>query len=428
MSKLMRIVLLLIVAASFYCQNSEPDVRVTTFSENGAWCWFQDPRAVYVDGNHQRTYAGWITNEGQLQAGSYDHQNDSLLIHTIKENWGADDHNTCSFLVLPDRRLMIFYTRHGNSSIFCRTAVRPEDISEWEDEVRITDHHRETYSHPAQLKSENNKLYVFWRGSSWKPEFSTSMDGVTWTEPRILIQQKGREERNVRPYLKVASDNDSTIHFAFTDGHPRVEPENSLYYLKYKDGMFYKADGTPVGSMDDLPIQHSESDLVYDATQTGVRAWVWDIALDSSGYPVIVYTRLPSETDHRYHYARWDGKKWLDSEIVAAGSWFPETPEGETEPEPHYSGGVCLDPARPGIVYLSRKINGIFEIEQWTTSDSGRTWSSLSITQHSDMLNVRPVVPRGYQGTEPHVLWMTGHYRHYTDFDAAIRMAVPAGM
>ena len=27
---------------------------------NGAWCWFSDPRAVYYEGLHNRTYAGWV--------------------------------------------------------------------------------------------------------------------------------------------------------------------------------------------------------------------------------------------------------------------------------------------------------------------------------------------------------------------------------
>jgi len=75
-------------------------------------------------------------------------------------------------------------------------------------------------------------------------------------------------------------------------------------------------------------------------------------------------------------------------------------------------------------VYLSRQLNGVFEIEKWFSLDKGKTWMSQPITKNSDSLNVRPVVPRGYRGEKNHVLWMSGHYIHYTNYSTAIRMVV----
>jgi hypothetical protein len=176
-----------------------------------------------------------------------------------------------------------------------------------------------------------------------------------------------------------------------------------------------------------LPIKHKDADLVYDANKTNVRSWIWDIAADGKDRPVIVYSRLPEETDHRYHYARWTGKKWEDREICAAGPWFPETPEGKKEPEPHYSGGVTLDHADPSVVYLSRKIKGVFEIEKWTTRDDGKTWKSEALTTNSAHHNVRPFVVRGHpKKAEPRVLWMNNEkYVHYTDYRTAIKTDIP---
>lgn len=395
------------------------------FSADGAWCWFQDPRAVYVAGKHQRTYATWMTRAGKLQIGAYDHGTGTVQTFTLKDPWDRNDHNTASILVLPDRRLMVFYTRHSGIGIFCRSTARPEDIRQWEDEITVANNPRTTYSHPVFL-SDEDRIYVFWRGQSWKPTYAWSADdGKTWTEPQILIQEKGRETVSIRPYLKVASDGKSTIHFTFTDGHPRSEPENSVYYLKYQDGVFFKADGTRVGTIENLPIQHRQSDIVYDGKSTKVRAWIWDIALDQEGRPVIAYTRLPRETDHRYHYARWNGETWLDTEITPAGPWFPQTPPGKTEIETHYSGGMAIDPSDPSVVYVSRPVNTMFEIEKWTTADQGVHWSATTITRNSKYLNVRPVVPRGYTGEKDHVLWMHGDYIHYTFFWTEIRMLEP---
>lgn len=388
------------------------------FTDDGAWCWFQDPRAVYIDCDRERTYAQWMTRGKELQAGAYDHASGEIEIYTLKKRWDRDDHNVGAFIVLPDNRLMAFYARHNRQGIYCRTTLRPEDISEWGEEIAVSDTDRISYAHPVYLAGEQT-FYVFWRGPSWKPTFATSTDGITWTDSKILIQESGREARDIRPYTKITSDGRSSIHIAFTDGHPRDEPQNSVYYLRYEDGAFFKADGATVASMGAIPIPHSASDVVYDGTETNVRAWVWDIALDADGRPVIAYTRHPKESDHRYHYARWNGDAWTDTEICAGGGWFPQTPEGEEEREPHYSGGIALDHSDPATLYVSRETGGTFEIERWHTPDAGATWESTPITHGSDRLNVRPVVPRGGSG----VLWMSGEYQHYTRYHTGIAYA-----
>ena len=394
------------------------------FTEDGAWCWFQDPRAVFVKGLRARTYAQWMTHDGKLQIGAYDHATDKAEIHTLKENWDQDDHNVGAFLVMPDNRLTVFYARHNKHGIFCRTTSNPEDIAQWDKEVTVSDTPRITYAHPVYLSAER-KFYLFWRGSTWKPTFSTSEDGESWSAPKVLIRDPAKEENTTRPYMKITSDGKSSIHFAFTDGHPRDEAQNSVYYLRYAGGQFFKADGSQAGTLQTLPIQPGKSDPVYSGKKTNVRSWVWDIALDGQGYPVIAYTRLPAETDHRCCYARWTGEKWLDVEITPGGKWFPQTPEGAKELEPHYSGGMAIDHSDPSTLYVSRPINGVFEIEKWNTSDKGKTWRSHPVTRDSTQINVRPVVPRGYSGKENYVLWMSGAYEHYTNYRTGIRLLYP---
>lgn len=398
--------------------------RAVQFTPDGAWCWFQDPRAVCVSGARVRTYACWMTREGELQIGAFDHRTGGREVHTLRTDWDVDDHNTASILVLPDRRLMIFYARHNGTGLYCRKAREPESITAWGEEVAVTMSARVTYSHPVHLADEN-RLYVFWRGESWKPTFATSTDGVRWSPERVLVQEAGREGGDIRPYIKVTDDGRSSIHFAFTDGHPRDEKTNAIYYLRYAGGRFTRADGTVIGSMEALPLRHAHCDLVYDAKRTGVRSWVWDIALDGSGTPVIAYTRLPAETDHRYHVARWTGRAWSDEEVTPGGGWFPQTPAGEDEFESHYSGGITLHPLRPSIAYLSRPVAGRFQVQRWARNDGDGTWSCTGVLARAGLLNVRPVVPRGFSGPGDHVLWMHGSYVHYTRYRTSILMTVP---
>jgi hypothetical protein len=379
-------------------------------ASDGAWCWFQDPRALYsVHGGVARTYAAWMTHDGKLELGLHDHTSGRTDLHTLERNWGADDHNTASLLELPDGRLMVFYAQHNGDGLFVRTSKRPASISAWGPEIAVTTMPNVTYSHPVYLADEG-RFYVFWRGQTWKPTYATSTDGLAWSEPEILLQDSERSDSEIRPYLKVTSDARRSIHLAFTDGHPRDEPRNSIYYLRYEAGAFTHANGSAAGSLADLPIAVSAGEKVYDAATTQVRAWVWDIALDADGRPFIAYTRLPGEDDHRYHVARWDGTAWIDDELTPAGKWFPQTPAGEVEPEPHYSGGIVLHPTDPRVVYLSRGGDGQFALERWQLDTTARAWAHTTLIDAATGLNVRPVVPRGAPASQDLVVWMSGEY------------------
>jgi hypothetical protein len=377
---------------------------------------------------HDRVYAGWVDSAGSIVVSSLDLDSQELVQHTLHAFFNRDDHANPSILVLPDGTVVVFYTSHGSDvsdAMYYRLSLQPEDITVWSERYEIGSNtagpRGYTYPNPVRLSDEVGRIYLFWRGGNFKPSFSYTDDLITWSPARTLIQSE--EATVVRPYVKIASNNRDAIHFAFTDGHPRNEPHNSIYYVRYGSGRFTRADGSPVGTLADVPLSHQRADIVYDGRETGVRAWIWDVAEDHRGYPVIVYARLPEESDHRYHYARWNGEEWLDVEVTPAGGWFPQTPPETTEPEPHYSGGIVLDHSDPAVAYLSRRVSGVFEIEQWWTVDGGNTWHSRPITAGSANDNVRPFVIRDHGTLSPILLWMENRsYRHYLDFDSAIRM------
>ena len=440
------LLLLLIAGALTGCRQDDPETSAVALppaarpgadffelTASGAWCWFGDPRGVRFTATRDRIYTGWVDSAGSIVVSSFDLESGELEEHVVQAEFNKDDHANPSLMVAPDGTVVVFYTSHGSdvsNAMYYRLSRAPEDITDWGNRLEIgsnTEGPRGyTYPNPVRLSQEDGRTYLFWRGGNFKPSFSYSDDLLTWAPAQTLIQSE--EAATVRPYLKVASNNRDVIHFAFTDGHPRNEPQNSIYYLRYRDGSFTQADGSTVGTMDDLPLVHERADLVYDGGLTNVRAWIWDVAEGRDGNPVIVYARLPEENDHRYHYARWNGAEWLDTEITAAGGWFPRTPEGTDEPEPHYSGGIVLDHDDPSVLYLSRPVEGVFEIERWWTDDGGASWRSSFVTKNSANDNVRPFVVRGHGASSSGLIWMENHhYRHYLDFDSGIRMEGPLG-
>src|SRR5690606_4458721 len=286
-----------------------------------------------------------------------------------------------------------------------------------------------TYSHPVMLADEGNRIYVFFRSRNkriptdptyinWKQNYVYSDDlGETWTQASAYLMTGGDYNR-IR-YLKIVSDNRSKIHFLFTDGHPKLDL-SSVYHMYYEKGAFHQTNGETIAPLTEIPLDPQHVNKVYDADQHQVKSWIWDIALDKQGYPVVTYARYPSVNDHIYHYARWNGEKWMDRKVVNAGGHITKPEKNGKVLEEHYSGGIVLDHHNPSHVFLAREVQGVFEIEQWQWK--GGVWETTPITRNSRSDNIRPYVVDGYDGKEPMVLWMNGMYEHYTRYQTDLLM------
>jgi hypothetical protein len=414
-----------VMADSRLQERGAPAEQHAVVTTDGAWSWPGDPRAITHVGERATTYVGWVDSRGDVRVASYDHATGEIVASTLAPGLDVDDHANPSLIVRPDGRLVAFYSAHSGAAMYCRVSSRPEDVTAWDDALTVPGNtagpNGHTYPNPVFLRDEG-RLYLFWRGGDFHPCFATSDDWVTWSGVTPFIAGEGR-----RPYVKVASDGARTIHVAFTDGHPMEEDRNSLYYVAYREGALFRADGSRVAAIEDLPIDPDAADLVYDANVSGVSSWVWDVAADPEGHPAIAYAVFPEGTDHRYRYARWDGARWRDHEITPAGAWFSGAyvPTGARLARAtflYYSGGLALDHEDPSVVYLSRPVAGTFEIERWATPDSGETWTAEPITSGSSANSVRPVVSRHHVEGGPTVVWMHGEYVDFKDYGTALRM------
>jgi BNR repeat-containing family member len=387
---------------------------------SGSWSWFGDPRAVYVGGphGHGRIFAGWIDPTGEVTIGSYDPRTGRSTSHVVAYAT-HDDHSAPSLLVEPDRRLTVFWSAHNGARMYIRSTLRPADISQW-GPVEYLPSSVEgklgfTYPNPVLLRGEHDTLYLFWRGADWSAAYATRSADGRWGPAHELIKVGGRHRE--RPYMKVAADQ-RQIAFAFTDGHPRTVL-TSIYYAAYRDGWLRGADGRPITRMGAGPIAPRRADVVYDARVTRVKSWVWDVALDRQGRPVIVYVTFPSARHQLYWYADWTGTRWVSHFLTVAGGTISP---GSIERD--YSGGIVLDHSDPSVVYLSREARGGFELERWVTADHGRRWSDTVVVRAAGTDNVRPVVPRDWDRAPMQVLWLRGlygTYRHYHTSVAYLR-------
>lgn len=374
----------------------------------GGWSYFSDPRAVEVTTPRRLLYSGWVSSLGSIVAGLYDpatQRTSTMVLHDRLQN---DDHANPSVVALPDGRVTYFWSAHNGLATYYRTTRVPGDIHSFGPlltlPVKPSGDRLFTYTNPVILPGESNRLYLFWRSQYTHQAFATSDDlGAHWSPARILLEEPGQ-----RPYVKYAA-NDDTIAIAFTRSHPD-ESTTGIYYMSYWKDALFRADGTAIGGVEDLPIAPAQTELVVDPAVLGGSAWIQDVALGPDGLPVIVY--VATGAMHRYHYVRYDGTAWHDTLMTDAG---PAITTGGREPS--YSGGISLDHSDPTTAYLSRRVGDRNVVERWVTADGGATFTSTPLEQDLTVDNLRPIVPLGLTPDSPvRALWMSGSYRYFTDY------------
>lgn len=405
-------------------------------NDDAGWCWYQDERAVVHGG---RLFLGTVAcgrfdkaRQGDIDVTSYDLQTGKITRHTLHKNLQMDDHAAPALLVRPDGRLLALYTRHGGDNrIYYRVSTRLGEAETWDPEQVFvpSERSRVTYSNLYRLASENDghgRLYDFFRGydNSWNPSWMFSDDeGATWKAGGLLIKKPGQ-----RPYVKYASDNRETVHFLFTEGHPR-NYDNSIYHAYYRGGQLYGSDGTLLGELAAGPIRPEQGTRVFAGDKNNV-AWTHDLQIDAAGNPYAVFSvqkdsaGLPDGkggTDLRYHYARWDGTAWQEQEIAYAGArLFPK--------EDDYAGGICLHLSDPHRVFCSTNVDpatgkplssGHYEIFQGLSDDDGKTWHWSAVTTDSTVDNIRPVVP-SWDSDSTALLWARGRFPSFIRYELEV--------
>jgi hypothetical protein len=281
-----------------------------------------------------------------------------------------------------------------------------------------------TYCNPMKLSDEEDRLYLFHRGVSQDPNYLVSNDdGRSWTYGGKLFD--GRH--GYSPYAKYACDGKGTIHFVGTEDHPR-NFDNSLYHGFIRNGNVCNSDGTvaaPLSTTTNTTLRPWDLTRIYQGGRTNV-AWMCDLALDPRGYPLVLFSvqvdgaGLPQGQggfDHRFHFARWDGSRWNESEIAYAGTRLYA---GEDD----YTGLGSIDPQDPSRVYISTdsdpltgkpltsKADGLrhHELFRGQVSDDGHSWTWTAITANSATDNLRPIVP-AWRDSRTLLVWMRGGYR-----------------
>ena len=419
---------------------AQVDTKTHILTKEGAWCWFADPRAIFYenqDGTISSTYIGYIDTHGNIKATQINHLKNTTHEVLIRSWFQPDDHNNPTFLVLPDERIMVFYSRHTDESCFYyRVSQKPGDITTLGREVRLETDHHTTYPSPFILSDDPHHIYLCWRGIGWHPTIGRltmpdNDDVVRFDHGPYQILQSQNGKAGVRPYAKYMSNGKDKIYLAYTSTHPDNQSVNYIYFnyidiqsLKLKDingqtlatigsGTLHEVDSTPL-------YKNSYPDAVVE--DAPFRNWLWEISVQEEDHPVIAMVRISEDKkSHDYYHVRWNGHEWQKTYLSHAGGHFHQTPDIEK----CYSGGMTIDKANPAIIYASVPVNGkhgyIYELKKFTVDEDGKLVSTQQLTFDSPKNNIRPVAV-AHPENDQKLVWMQGDY-----YDWIVSSSQPKG-
>ena len=389
--------------------------------DEGAWCWFADPRSISYkndEGTLDFTIIGYIDVHGSIKATQINHLTDEVNEVLIRTNIQPDDHNNPTFLVLPDERIIVFYSRHTDEACFWyRVTKEKGDLTTLGEEKCLNTSANTTYPSPFLMENDPDHIYLMWRGINWHPTIAKlsipDEDGNTSFTygPYQMVQSTA-----ARPYAKYSSNGVDKLYVTYTLGHPDNEANNWVFFnqIDIETMTLEDVHGNTMTTIANgvLNVNASNYSQTHIVDAVSMRDWVWQVAEGTDGKPVIAMVRIDGgKTSHDYYYVKWNGSEWVKTFLANGGGHFHQTAGLEM----CYSGGMAIDPDNTNVMYCSVPVEGVYgkvyEIIKYTMNDDGtEVVATEQITKNSEKNNVRPFVIPNSEGKDIRLIWMYGDY------------------
>lgn len=376
--------------------NTLPGHRYVYSGPMATYSVWQRPMAVFAAAANKTFFVyGNATNAPTVSF--YDHDRRVFARPVVVgNNRDGDAHRNPTLHAAEDGHLYIFYGAHGHPTRVVRSAA-PYDISTWHKKPDLPDA-KTTYPQPWQLKQ--GEIFVSYRQApGWR--FTSSRDGgATWQPPTDLITFAGASVYAVTIAEEGAYPR--KLHIAWSrlgGGTPEEQKTKHLWARRYNVYYARSADGGATwqrsdGSRHTLPITEAAAEKIHDCGERGV--WLKDIQLDPQGNPCILFIDADVATyASAWKFARHAGGRWAVTDIATSDHMYDD-------------GGLVVRGAEDFRIYApttaTQPQEDGGEIEEWRSTDGGRTWAN---TQH---------ITRGSPLSHNCVKVVFGHQRGPGDF------------
>ena len=342
----------------------------------------QMPIAIYAPAVHKTffCYGGTVPGKEELlhMVSYYDHRTGQVPRPVILVNKKTDDAHDNPVMAIDDGGyIWIFSNSHGTSrpSYIWRSA-KPYDIARF-DLIKTTNF---SYGNVHYIPGKGFLfLHTLYRDKGRSLFWSTSHDGVEWSDPSLLSRiDLGHYEITARRGGRVVSV------FNYHPSPLGLNARTNIYFLQTSDmgKTWTNIENKPVTP----PLNTVQNPaLVRDFRKEGLLVYLKNVEFDREGHPVILFLTSksfksgPAGGPRQWQTSRWTGKQWefrpftksdhnYDYGVLSIeedGTWriIAATAPG---PEPYTTGG---------------------DIALWTSKDQGRTWNLLKQLTHATRYN-----------------------------------------
>ncbi len=391
--------------------------------KEGAWCWFADPRAISYKG---RTFIGCIDVHGNIKAIMLHESKKTEVL--VRSNFQPDDHDNPTFLVLPDERIMIIYSRHTDEACFYyRISKNKCDITELGEEKMLKTDHNTTYPSLFIMENDKEHIYLCYRGVNWHPTCARltmpdENDEIEFDVKPFQIVKSTVQGAGCRPYAKYVSDGKSKIHMVYSSTHPDNVCPVCIYYscLDVTDFTLYDIEGNVLkDKIDEAPftVTGYETDprFVVDPYTKSKRGWVWDVMVGDRGVSAAIVNISEDKITQHYYYTYYKNGEWKKLFIGNAHKFH------RSDTEFCYGGGMSLDRDYEGVVYVSIPLGTAFEIVKYIIDEEDHVTRKV-MTKYSELNNIRP-----YKIKQGPLVWMSGDY-YYWIVNSSYPQGFPTGV
>lgn len=298
--------------------------RVTHINLGKAWAGNTINTVIFrshaVFTHQTQQYSAFYVDDETIRLVNRNLQTNKLEIYDLEGEYNLKDaHNSISLGMDRQGYLHISFDHHGSQLNYRRT-IKPYQINAWTESLPMTGNNEQKVTYPTFILPEKHTpLRILYRDGSWKEGTAYIKyydEGVqSWFDyPTPILSGAEQKPWTSNAYWNhPVIDNQGVLHLSFTWRTDYFSEEQlvsniNMDYAKSYDGGYnwFTSNNQPFN----LPITPVNSETVLPISPGSNHINQNSMALDSKGYPHIVFYANDEEGVPQYKHLWFNGRTW----------------------------------------------------------------------------------------------------------------------
>lgn len=388
--------------------------------ENTINDWWIYPNAIRYNGLRDRTYVGYVSNNGEQGVIAINHKNGNIQRTALRNDKEIDDHNNPCVYINKNGKVCVMMTLHGSRPIhYLYVSKKAECIDEFDFYAYYMDDtgSKVNYLSYEQVMYCGGKYWLFSRvnrktpdapstSAEWYWIYRTSPDGVNWSKEKYLLSAGNTQyyclarvydDNKIKLYMQANESYGHDIRLGFIDCNTMnvLNSDNNTIIQNIRDNT--------------NPIPHTSFNTIVKDDNKYFR--LYDVA-EGTDLSFIYATRVDNaDKVDTYYYT--NGESHLTpSQGLSFGGSFGAT-AGTT-----YSNGACFTGTNK--IALAIQKEGKWALDKYEYSNGEFVFVRTITETNSNLVKImRPFSVANDLGS---VVSQRGYYTMYNDFYADLEL------